>query len=173
MKVLLRPKLIIVKTFGFAILTGNVLSFVIMSGSNAAPVDDSRMMQLEQEVRGLQRLVDQQARRLDALENAMRLPRGGRAPAPSPAASAVTTTDASSAWLKTANWDKLRPGMSDTDVITILGPPTTSRKSGQSEPETGAQTLFYAMELEAGGFLSGQVIVVDHRVIEIHKPELK
>jgi hypothetical protein len=29
------------------------------------------------------------------------------------------------------------------------------------------------MELEAGGFLSGQVIVVDHRVLEVHKPTLK
>jgi hypothetical protein len=171
MKVLLRQKTI-VRTVGLAILTSTVLSFVIMSGSSAAPVDDSRMMQLEQEVRGLQRLVDQQARRLDALENAMRQPRAARAPA-SPTTSAVESADATSAWLKISNWDKLRPGMMDSDVITILGPPTTSRKSGQGEPEKGSQTLFYAIELEAGGFLSGQVIVVDHRVLEVHKPTLK
>jgi hypothetical protein len=167
MKVLLRQKTI-VRTVGLAILTSTVLSFVIMSGSSAAPVDDSRMMQLEQEVRGLQRLVDQQARRLDALENAMRQPRAARAPA-SPTTPAVESADATSAWLKISNWDKLRPGMMDSDVITILGPPTTSRKSGQGN----GQTLFYSMELEAGGFLSGQVVVVDHRVLEVHKPMLK
>jgi len=144
------------------------INLVGVQVATAAPVDDSRMMQLEQEVRGLQRLVDQQARRLDALENALRQPRAGRPPAPSPVLDAGNA-DANGAWLKSANWDKVRPGMREDEVISALGPPTTSRKAGQGE----AQTLFYSMELEAGGFLSGQVIVVDHRVIEVHKPVLK
>jgi hypothetical protein len=81
----------------------------------------------------------------------------------------VETKDTSSAaWLQSKSWDKLRPGMSESDVVSVLGPPTTSRSA-----ERGPQILFYALELEAGGFLSGRVVIADHRVLEIHRPELK
>ena len=166
MKELMRPRSVIAQTLGFAILKAGLLSLIVMSGSNAAPVDDSRIMQLEQEVRALQRLVDQQARRIDALEAAMRQPRS-RLPA-TPSTTVVKTSDAG-AWLKSANWDKVQVGMSASDVIGVLGPPITVRKSENGN----TQTLFYTLELEAGGFLSGHVVIIDERVLEIHKPALK
>jgi hypothetical protein len=166
MKVLWRPTATIVQTVILAILNGGFLSLVVIRSSHAAPVDDSRMMQLEQEVRALQRLVDQQARRIDSLESAMRQPRTRQTP--TPISTPVKSSDAG-AWLKSGNWDKLQIGMPVNEVVGALGPPITVRKA-----ENGTtQTLFYTLELEAGGFLSGHVVIVDERVLEIHKPALR
>jgi outer membrane protein assembly factor BamE (lipoprotein component of BamABCDE complex) len=120
------------------------------------------------DVRALQLLVDQQVRRIDALESALRLSRAGRSPPSTPAPPATKSAD-TGAWLQNANWDKLRPGMSEADVVRVLGPPTTTRKSENGN----AQTLFYALELDAGGFLSGNVVIADQKLLEFHKPALK
>jgi len=142
----------------------------------AALVDDLKISQLEQDVRELQRVIQQQARRIEALESSVRQSRAGRSPisnsadsSVAPATQATKSSVATSAWLQSANWDKLRVGMPESDLLRVLGPPTTSRKS-----ESGnAQTLFYTLELAAGGFLSGQVIVTNERVLEIRKPILR
>jgi hypothetical protein len=148
----------------------NAVIILAIGNSQAAPVDDLRVLQLEQDVRELQNQVRQQSRRIDALENTMRQSGVGvAAPPRSSSPAEAKTFEVTAAWLKSANWDKVKPGMSEADVVSVLGPPTTSRVS-----EKGAtQTLFYALELEAGGFLTGRVIIADHRVLEIHKPELK
>ena len=155
---------------GQKILQGMTLCMVAVAmTAQAAPVDDSRVMQLEQEVRNLQRQLDTQTRRIDALESALRQSRG-RPALPEPSRDVVSKdVKVASPWLQSSNWDKLRIGMSDAEVLRILGPATTSRKSEQGD----TQTLFYAMELDAGGYLSGNVVVGDHRVLEIHKPALK
>jgi hypothetical protein len=129
-------------------------------------VDDYRVRQLETDVRALQLLVEQQARRIDALQAAIGQSRTGRPSLPSQVAAKAPS---GALWLQRANWDKLRNGMSEADVMRLLGPPTTVRK-----PENGgAQTLFYSMELDAGGFLSGNVVIGDQQVLEIHAPALK
>jgi hypothetical protein len=135
----------------------------------AAPVDDSRFMQLEQEVRSLQRQLEAQTRRIDALESALRQSRGRAALPEVPLATTSKTPKTTPAWLQSSNWAKLRAGMPDSEVLRMLGPATTSRRSEQGD----TQTLFYALELDAGGFLSGTVVVADHRILEIHKPALK
>jgi hypothetical protein len=73
------------------------------------------------------------------------------------------------AWLESEKWDKLRPGMPEANVVEMLGPPMTVRAAGKD----GTRTLFYSLELEAGGFLSGRVVIADRRIVEIHKPELR
>jgi hypothetical protein len=151
---------------GYALFFAAFIASVVPHEGRSAPVDDSRMMQLEQEVRALQRLVDQQARRIDALEGAIRQPRSRQPTAPG---STAAKSAGASAWLKSASWDKVQVGMPVSEVIGVLGPPMSVRKA-----ESGnTQTLFYTLELEAGGFLSGHVITVDERVLEVHKPALK
>jgi len=160
------------KTPWLTICTGLCGAFVLSAfaaASHAAPVDDSRVRQVEMDLRALQLLVDQQARRIDALESALRLPRAGRSPLPSTPVPPANKSAATVAWLQSANWDKLAPGMSEADVVRVLGPPTTTRRSENGN----AQTMFYALELDAGGFLSGNVVLADQRVLEIHKPALK
>jgi hypothetical protein len=156
--------------------------FLVTASATAA--DDLKISQLEQEVRELQRLVQQQSRRIDALENSVRQARVNVVPLPerTPAsAQAATQSKAgqSSAgqsgsiqpnvWLDAANWDRLKIGMTEADVMRLLGAPTTTR----SIPPGDVQTLFYAMELEAGGYLSGRVVTREQRVLEIHRPTLK
>ena len=73
----------------------------------------------------------------------------------------------STAWLEAARWDRVRPGMSELEVIGILGPPTSMRQEGE------ARVLLYAMEIGSAGFLGGNVELRDRAVSEVHKPTLK
>jgi type II secretory pathway component PulJ len=133
---------------------------------NQVQANDLRTSQLEQEVRELQRMVQQQARRIEALET-MPMPRRDNT-SQLPARTAPSA-EPPTAWLDVANWDSLRLGMPMLDAIRLLGPPSTLRKSNDGTQ----QTLLYALELGAGHFLAGHVLIVDGRVNEIHKPALK
>src|SRR5688500_15771576 len=93
--------------------------FIGVPGSSAAPVDTLRVRQLESEVNRLQRELSAQARRIDELERAVR--HGGR---PRSAAGLADRADNSPAWLVSTNWERLRPGMKEVDVIALLGRPT-------------------------------------------------
>jgi len=138
----------------------------IALGMRTASANDLKISQMEQDIRELQRVVQQQTRRIESLESAARSPRTDGAPrslTSSPAAS-----NSAYPWLKIESWDKLRVGAPASDALSALGPPTTTRKS-----QTGEQTLFYTLELDGGGFLSGQVVVASGRIVEVHKPTLK
>jgi hypothetical protein len=59
--------------------------------------------------------------------------------------------------------------MSELQVIETLGPPTSMRGAGDGDE----RTLFYALEIGAGNFLSGSVQLQDRRVVQISTPVLK
>jgi hypothetical protein len=151
----------------FAIAVSTVVVTVQASWAQG-PVDDLRVSQLEQEVRDLKQLLRQQERRIELLESDLRRATLSPIAAP-PGHAAGLSANANSAWLQSANWDKLRHGMSEAELTRVLGPPNSVRRSQQGD----TQTLLYAVELEGGGFLSGRVVVTDQRVVEIHKPALK
>jgi hypothetical protein len=73
----------------------------------------------------------------------------------------------SSAWLNASNWDRIRPGMSELEVIKALGPPATMRV------DDDARILLYALEIGTDGFLSGSVTMKDRQVVQVEKPVLK
>lgn len=129
----------------------------------AAAVDDNRFFKLEQDVRNLEARVQDLAREVVDLKE--RVARPGAPPAavarPSPAAKA------SARWLDPANWDRLHAGMSELDVIGVLGLPTSMRA------RDGGRVLLYATEIGSAGFLSGSVTVRDGAVTEIARPVLK
>jgi len=126
--------------------------------------DDLRLRQLENEVMRLQRELDAQSSRIEGLERSART--GGPS---TPIVAASRAADSSPAWLVTANWDRLRPGMKDLDVIALLGRPTSAR----AEPDSKAHTLFYALELGPNAVLAGNVRIGDAGVAEINRPTLK
>jgi hypothetical protein len=64
-------------------------------------------------------------------------------------------------------WDALRTGMSELEVIGLLGAPTTMREEG------GARLLFYALEIGSSGFLGGSITLRDRTVTEIRRPTLQ
>ena len=140
--------------------TAAALLFVLPSWA----ADDLRVRQLENEVMRLQRELDTQARRIEGLERSLR-----NVPPGVPAASASRPADSSPAWLVTANWDRVRPGMKAVDVIAALGRPTSVR----TEPNGKVSALFYALELGPDAVLAGNVRMDDAGVAEINRPTLK
>ncbi len=127
------------------------------------PVDDQRVRLLESEVSRLQRELDLQARRIDALEQ------GGRSnPLTVPQASGLRE-NTSPAWLVAASWERVQPGMSAKQVIAILGRPTSTRHDAAGK----LNLLFYVMELGPDSLLSGTIRLDDSGVVEINRPALK
>ena len=134
----------------------------------AADFTDIRVNQLEQDILQLKQTMQQQARRIEVLESALSQSLNqNRIVVERPAR---TGADDGRAWLKRSNWEKLKVGMPEAEVVQALGPPTTSRPINA---DSKSRTLFYSLELEAGGFLTGTVVVVEQRVAEIHKPTLR
>jgi hypothetical protein len=126
----------------------------------AATADDLRVNQLEAEVRELKRNVLTLQRQIDELQR-VRPDRPAARDVESPPAPSSTT------WIDAAKWQKLRTGMSELEVLTLLGPPTSMRETG------GIRLLFYALEIQPGSFLGGSVTVRDRAVVDFRKPELR
>jgi hypothetical protein len=124
--------------------------------------DDGRVMYLESEVRELKRQVMALTRRVDdATTRPDRLTGTGDSRADSGAAATSTS------WVDATKWRKLKTGMSELEVVALLGPPTSMREVD------GARVLFYAMELGASGFLGGSVRFRERAVSEIQVPVLQ
>jgi hypothetical protein len=126
----------------------------------AAAADEGRVTFLEQEVRRLQQQVFALGRRIDELER----------PAPSAPAMrprAAGPAPSSDAWIDAGKWREVRKGMSELEVVGLLGPPTSMREIG------GDHVLFYALELGASGFLGGSVKFHDRIVTEVRPPVLQ
>ncbi len=141
-------------------------TLAVASSVPAQVVDDLRVRQLENEVNRLQRDLDAQARRIDELERGARtgaLTSHASAPAPS------EREDRSPAWLVSTNWERLKPGMKELDVIALLGRPTTVRVDADGK----GHSLMYAMELGPNAILAGSVSMGATGVAEVHKPVLR
>ena len=123
-----------------------------------------RLMKLEQDVRNLERQVQTLSRQIDELKQQSL--RAGDRSGPGTRSSTAPTTS-STAWIEAARWDRVRAGMSELEVINILGPPTSMRQEGD------ARVLLYAMEIGSSNFLGGSVEFRDKAVSAINKPTLK
>lgn len=135
---------------------------LILAPAAAWSADDARVTRLEQDVRTLQRDLVNLSRQVDQLRlQATRPSTDGRLP---PAPPPVTDT---SGWLDAGKWKKVRPGMSELEVISTLGVPTSTRE------REGARELFYAMEIGSSAFLGGSVVLRDRKVVEVQVPTLK
>jgi len=128
----------------------------------AQATDEGRLSFLEQEVRNLQRQVQALSRQLDDMRTRPDRPEG--ASISSPRAAAVPLE---AKWLDAARWRQIRPGMSELEVISLLGPPTSMRE------ERGERLLLYAMEIGSSGFLGGNVALREHAVVRVLQPTLQ
>jgi cell division septum initiation protein DivIVA len=139
----------------------------VFVGQSALAQDDVtyRLMKLEQDVRNLERQVQTLARQLD--EQRQQLSRAGERSLPATRSAEATAAGSSSAWLEASRWDRVKTGMSELEVINVLGPPTSMRA------ENGARVLLYAMEIGSSGFLGGSVEFRDRAVTAVNKPVLK
>jgi hypothetical protein len=141
-----------------------VLMMVAQLGVSAtSSADDLKTSRLEQDLRTLQRQVQDLSRQVEELQR--QWPRTGIRPkvAVSPAAAPASADH----WLDAAKWRRLKPGMSELEVISALGPPTSMRA------DSGDRVLFYALEVGASGFLGGSVRMRDRVVVEVQTPALQ
>ena len=148
------------------------LSGLLMTGVVAlcaAPAwsqEDLRVRQLENEVSRLQRELDAQSRRIDDLERT-RIP--GTVSSPAPPDAVRRSAESSPAWLVSSNWDRIRTGMKELDVIALLGRPTAVR----ADPDGKTHALMYAMELGPNAVLAGNVRLGDTGVSQVTRPALR
>jgi hypothetical protein len=163
-----------------------VLAMAMVCAPLTAQQVDIAAALMQQDVSELKRVVQQQEMRLQAMEQELADVRAASGAAPTARASAgggSLATSSSSAlssagvvrqpsarptWLDTADWDKLKPGTAELDVVRILGVPNSLRSA-----DTNRQVLYYAVEIGTGRFLSGTVTLIDHRVSEVQKPTIK
>lgn len=141
-----------------------LVAALLLLSSALYAADDFKVIKLEQDMRNLERQVQVLARELNELK--MQLSRSGDRSASSTAATGPVTAG-STDWLNVSNWQKLRPGMGELEVISALGPPTSMRQEGDT------RVLLYAMEIGSSGFLSGSVALKDRAVVEVQQPVLK
>jgi hypothetical protein len=135
---------------------------LLVFASTALHAEDFKIIKLEQDVRNLERQVQDLSRQLETLRR--RTPTSGVTNvAPEPGVQS-TGTD----WLDVDHWKQVRPGMSELEVIDLLGPPTSLRGDASS-----GRTLLYAMEIGSSGFLSGSVHLKERKVVEVEIPTLK
>ena len=134
---------------------------VLLLSVPVSAADDPRISFLEQEVRNLHRQVDQLSRQVEDLRTRPDRPRSPGA-APAMAAPVMSTQ-----WVDAGLWKKIRPGMSELEVVGTLGPPTTMREEG------GTRTLLYALEIGSSGFLGGSVVFHDRAVVDVRQPTLQ
>jgi hypothetical protein len=129
--------------------------------------DDFKVIELEQDVIELERRVETLTRDLEQLKQRTTGAAATRTAPPGEKCPAVA--DCSPRWLSAANWSRLREGMSEFEVIDLLGPPSSVRGTTESR----SRTLMYALEIGSSAFLSGRVVLDDRRVVEVEKPVLK
>jgi hypothetical protein len=143
--------------------------FVLLLGNGVAAMaaDDLKVTQLEQDVRDLQRQVQALTRQVESqarLPPAVAEATGRHREVPRGASPAV---QALPAWVDAAKWQRILPGMSELEVLGVLGPPTSMRM------QQGARVLLYAMEIGASGFLGGSVTLRDRSVSAVQVPTLQ
>jgi hypothetical protein len=141
-----------------------VAALLLTLATLPALADDFKVIKLEQDVRNLERQVQELTRQLTDLQRVSR----GSAPAIPAAAGSQDASATSPQWLDAANWKRIRVGMTELEVIGVLGPPTTLRGASAE-----ARTLMYAMEIGASGFLSGSVQLQERRVVNVQVPTLR
>jgi hypothetical protein len=131
----------------------------------AGAADDYKVSQLQQDVRDLQRQVQALTRQIESQR---------QQPAPLPgspgnqgAVKAAPPASGVPAWVDAGKWQRLMPGMSELEVVSVLGPPTSMRTADAE------RVLLYALEIGSSGFLGGSVTLRERVVVGIQKPVLR
>jgi hypothetical protein len=145
-------------------MTRAALALCLMLAPIAATAaDDLKVSQLEVDVRDLRREVQGLSRQIDELQRQItRSDSRERSPLPS-----IAPGNSSEFWVDASRWQRLRTGMSELEVISALGPPTSMRGNKRE------RLLLYATEIGSSGFLGGSVRLRDGVVVEVRKPTLQ
>src|SRR6187401_1300281 len=106
-----------------------LICMLLLFASVAVSAEDFKIIKLEQDVRNLERQVSELNRQLADLQR--RTTRSSLSPE-SQAEHSGGVQPSSRDWLDADHWKQIRTGMSELEVISILGPPTTLRGAADS-----------------------------------------
>ena len=134
----------------------SVLAIVLCMGETSTTAwaeDSARIRQLEDDVKILKQSIVKQGNRIDTLERSLsnynkNLP---------------TERDTIGGWHNLTNWQRIKHGMSERQVISILG---------QSTSFTGLlpiRTIYYRGKVN-GSFVTGNIVLDDGRVMAVSIP---
>ncbi|MBL8226642.1 MAG: hypothetical protein JNM50_15055 [Chromatiales bacterium] len=136
-------------------------------------VTQLQVNRLEQDVRDLRRELEMQRRRIEEMERAAATgPRPPRVAGARPGTAGASTgqpAPATAQWLSAGSWEKVRPGLSELEVVALLGQPTSMRTSDDGR----RRTLFYALEIGSAGYLAGNVVLQAGQVTAVEIPRLR
>jgi len=129
----------------------------ILSLLTAVPSGALSNKELERQIVELRHLIELQNERIGRLEALVEA---------APISQRKQVFSAKFPWHKSSSWDKIKAGMSRSQVLSILGKPIETKTDVISYV-----TLYYRGEIGGSGFVSGNVVLnADDRVIFINHP---
>lgn len=136
-----------------------ILFSVVLSSLPQVALSQTANASFKAEVAQLRKQLAEQEKRIARLEALL------AAGAKTDTTDTVVSGLASDSWTTPATWRRLRSGMSERQVIAILGPPTSTETIGGS-----LRTLFYQGNVGRSGYVSGNVKLGEDRVYLINIP---
>lgn len=141
---------------------------LLLAPSASMADDAARVSRLESEIQQLRRQVDEQNRRIQRLEEALKQRGAERGPAPAsrrpPAPAPVAAITGREPWQSAEAWARVAKGMTSAEVAAILGTPTSV------DALAALKTMFYRGTTVQGAELSGHVNLREDRVVAVSKP---
>ena len=138
-------------------LTGAGL-LLLMCGIAMAQSRDPRVDELTKETAQLKRRIADQEGRIAELEKAVKFLQSAAAPMPTPIPAETPP------WHRASNWTLIKSGMSESQVVGILGPPTSVDSS------IDKRTLLYNPDATSTSTLKGSVTLIGDRVTAMTPP---
>lgn len=119
---------------------------------------DPEIAKLVKEIDDLKQLTADQDKRIADLEKTVKMLQALLVPVPKPIPAPTP------AWTSASNWNLIKAGMSEAQVVDLLGPAT------RVQSVTDSRTLFYEPDPRSSSTLSGSVTLKDDRVIAMSPP---
>lgn len=139
-----------------ALAAGGLL--ILMCGIAAAQARDPRVDELTKENAQLKVRIADQEKRIAELEKSVKALQAAAAPMPTPIPAETPP------WHRASNWTLIKSGMSEAQVVGILGPQTSVDAS------IDKRTLFYTPDAHSTSTLNGSVTLIGDRVTAMTPP---
>ncbi len=135
-----------------------LILLILMCAIAGGQTRDPRVDELTKETALLKRKVADQEDRIAQLEKAVKALQSAATPMPTPIPSETPP------WHKASNWTLIKSGMSEAQVVGILGPPTSVDAS------IDKRILLYTPDPNSTLTLKGSVTLIDDRVTAMVPP---
>jgi hypothetical protein len=143
-----------------------VFLFICALAFSTSPsaAEDFRVMKLEQDVRTLEREVQT----LERLVRELQQRTTRNVPSFEIEATQPPAAETEQKWLQSSAWNRVKLGMTELDVIGILGKPTALRPDPSER-----RALLYTLEIGTTSFLTGSVAFENGKAVDIQRPTLR